>query len=214
MLRHQVVLNSGLRGRFRFRSLSRLPWAGNETQTTQEAQEKFNEIIAPVVESTIKLVRNLLADMSFTPDLIDNVLLVGGSSQIPLIADAIENEFGAEKVLRHKNPILAIAEGAAILSHRLSDSYECPQCGQSVAQEDARCVKCDFDLEKHLIDHSILDIVHSSAHDYYIVLENDEKHLLVEKGTPLPIAVTENFRLVHKEQKLVHLKFLNIRVFF
>ncbi|MBW2368578.1 MAG: Hsp70 family protein [Deltaproteobacteria bacterium] len=173
-------------------------------------RNKFEEMIAPMIESVIGLTRKLLEDIHFTPDLIDNVLLVGGSSRIPAVVRALQNEFGEEKVLPHDRPMLAIAEGAAILSHRLSDTYECPQCGNGAAQADKRCTRCDFDLEAYIIDQSVFDIVHSAAHDYYICLENNEKHRMIEKNTPLPCEHTEIFKLVHPDQKLVHMKFLNI----
>ena len=173
-------------------------------------REQFNKIIAPVVDTTIRLTRKILEDIHFTPDLIDNVLLVGGSSRIPKVIEAMKQEFGDEKVLVHERPMLAIAEGAAILSHRLADTYECPNCGQTVGQSDKVCKKCEFDLEKYIVEQGVIDIVHSAAHDYYIYLENNEKHLFVEKNTPLPFEKTEVFKLVHPEQKLVHMKFINV----
>ncbi len=173
-------------------------------------RKRFEEIIAPIVDTTVTLTRKLLADIHFTPDLIDNVLLVGGSSRIPAVITAIENEFGKQKVLLHERPMLAIAEGAAILSHRLSDTYECPHCGKSVFQSDPTCGECGFDLEGYIVSESVFDIVHAAAHDYYIYLENNERYLLIEKNTPLPCEKTEPFKLVHADQRLVHMKFFNI----
>ncbi|MCP4111978.1 MAG: Hsp70 family protein [Desulfobacteraceae bacterium] len=173
-------------------------------------RDQFDKLIAPVVERIMRLTRKMLEHIHFTPDLIDEVLLVGGSSMIPSVIAAIKNEFGDNKVLIHERPMLAIAEGAAILSHRLSDTYECPKCGQTVSQKDTVCNNCQFNLEEHIIEAGVLDIVHSAAHDYYIRLENDERHLFVEKNTPLPCEKTETFKLVHSEQKLVHMKFYNI----
>jgi molecular chaperone DnaK len=173
-------------------------------------RQQFDEIIAPTVERIIRLTRKMLEDIHYTPDLIDKVLLVGGSSRIPSVIEGLKKEFGAEKVLVHERPMLAVAEGAAVLSHRLSDTYECPQCGTEVSQTDTECANCQFDLEKYTIEKGILDIVHAAAHDYYICLENDERYLLIEKNTPLPCERTETFALVHPDQKLVHMKFYNI----
>ncbi|QTA89234.1 Hsp70 family protein [Desulfonema magnum] len=173
-------------------------------------RDQFDKIIAPMVEKIIALTRKMLEDIHYTPDLIDKVLLVGGSSRIPSVKAAMDQEFGADKVMIHERPMLAIAEGAAILSHRLSDTYECPQCGKEVSQTEIICENCQFNLEEYTIDQGVLDIVHSAAHDYYIHLENDEKYLFIEKNTPLPCEQTEVFRLVHSEQKLVHMKFYNI----
>ncbi|MFH0730910.1 MAG: Hsp70 family protein [Pseudomonadota bacterium] len=173
-------------------------------------REKFEALIAPVVESVIQLTRKLLDDIHFSYELIDNVLLVGGSSRIPAVIAALKAEFGPEKVLLHDRPMMAIAEGAAILSHRLSDTLECPQCGHTANQTDKRCGRCDFDLERYIIDQGVFDIVHAAAHDYYICLENNEKHRMIEKNTPLPCQHTEVFRLVHPDQRLVHMKFINM----
>jgi molecular chaperone DnaK len=173
-------------------------------------RKQFEKMIQPVVENAIALTQKLLDDIYFTPDLIDQVLLVGGSSKIPCIIKAVEEIFGPDKVLVHERSMLAVAEGAAILSHRLSDTYECMGCGNTVSQSDVVCSKCGFDLEKHTIDQGVFDIVHSAAHDYYVVLENGDKYLLIEKNTPLPCEQTEVFKLVHVDQQLVHMKFFNI----
>ncbi len=173
-------------------------------------RDRLDALIAPIVERTVSLTRKLLEEIHFTPDLIDRVLLVGGSSMIPCLIEAMEQLFGGEKVLVHERPMLAIAEGAAILSHRLADTYECPQCGRSVTQSETECPGCEFDLETFTIEDGVFDIVHSAAHDYYIHLENNERHLFVEKNTPLPCEKTDVFNLVHPEQKLIHMKFFNI----
>ena len=173
-------------------------------------RDRFNEMIAGMVDSVVELTQKVLEDIHFTPDLIDKVLLVGGSSRIPKVVEAMKQTFGHEKVMIHERPMLAIAEGAAILSHRLAETYECPQCGLDVAQKEIICGGCGFDLEKYVIEEGVFDIVHSAAHDYYIHLENGDRHLLVEKNTPLPCTKTETFKLVHSEQKLVNMKFFNV----
>jgi len=122
----------------------------------------------------------------------------------------LQEEFGEKKVLLHERAMLAVAEGAAILSHRLADTVECPQCTRSTAQNASACSHCDFDLEGHTIEHGVVEIVHAAAHDYYIKLENDQRFLMVEKNSPLPCSSTEVFQLVDPEQELVHMKFYNV----
>ena len=170
---------------------------------------RFEELIAPLVAAAVGHVRKLLEDTRFTPDLVDSILLVGGSSQTPSLEQALKRAFGERKVLLHERPLLAVAEGAAILSHRLSDVYECPGCGVAVGQQEKACPGCGFDLERNTIGHGILDIVHTTAHDYAIRLEDGILHPLIEKNTPLPCEKKEIFQLVHPEQKLVHMKFSN-----
>jgi len=170
----------------------------------------FDAMIAPIVRRTVELAHQLIQSIHLTPDLVSDLLLVGGSSAIPSLVEALRQEFGAEKVHPHARPMLAIAEGAAILSHRLADSYECPRCGASVAQAASACPSCGFDLEQHIIAHGLVDIVHSAAHDYYLHLEGKKRHILVEKNTPLPFHVEEEFKLVDNHQRLVHMKFFNV----
>ncbi len=174
------------------------------------SRKQFNSMIAPMLSSIILLVRHTINGVRFTNDLIDSVLLVGGSSRIPAVIKALQDEFGEEKVLLHDRPMLAIAEGAAILSHRLGDQLECPGCGLEVSREKAVCPHCSFDIDAHTVDQGLFGIVHAAAHDYYIKLENDQRFLLVEKNTPLPCSNTEIFQLVDAEQELVHMKFYNV----
>ncbi|MCI5141307.1 MAG: hypothetical protein D3909_06185, partial [Candidatus Electrothrix sp. ATG1] len=171
---------------------------------------RFESMMAPLLDDLLDLVRGVIADVHFTDDLIDNVLLVGGSSRIPCVVNVLQREFGQGKMLLHERPMLAVAEGAAILSHRLADTVECPQCTRNTAQNASTCSHCGFDLEGHTREHGVVEIVHAAAHDYYIKLENDQRFLMVEKNTPLPCSSTEVFQLVDAEQELVHMKFYNV----
>ncbi|XOF33245.1 MAG: Hsp70 family protein [Candidatus Electrothrix sp. YB6] len=171
---------------------------------------RFDAMMQPMLHSMLELVRGLLADVHFTEDLIDNILLVGGSARIPCVIKALQGEFGTDRVLLHERPMLAVAEGAAILSHRLADTLECPQCGQNAAQQDAVCPHCGFDLDSYTVEQGVVEIVHTAAHDYFIRLENNRRFLMIEKNTPLPCSCTEVFQLVDAAQQLVHMKFSNM----
>lgn len=174
------------------------------------SRDQFNTMIAPMLSSMIRLVRDTINGVHFTDDLMDNILLVGGSSRIPAVIKALQDEFGEEKVLLHDRPMLAIAEGAAILGHRLGDLLECPGCGQEISREIDVCPHCSFDMDAHTVDQGLVGIVHAAAHDYYIKLKNNQRFLLVEKNTPLPCSSTEIFQLVDADQELVHMKFYNV----
>jgi molecular chaperone DnaK len=173
-------------------------------------RSQLEAMLAAKRDAVLKLLRRLLAELHFTPELIDQVLMVGGSSCIPCFARDLQEEFGEGKVLLHERPMLAVAEGAAILSHRLADTQECPGCGGEAGRNDAACPHCGFDLHAYTAARGLVDIVHAAAHDYFIRLENDQRFLMVEKNTPLPCSSTEIFQLVAAEQELVHIKFFNI----
>nr|VFK14606.1 MAG: molecular chaperone DnaK [Candidatus Kentron sp. LPFa] len=172
-------------------------------------REHFESLLQPFVDRAMELTRNILGSIDFEPDLIDRVVMVGGSSSIPLIIRAMRDLFGNDKVLLHERPMLAIAEGAAILAHRLADSYECPVCGKQVAQTDDICPHCGFDLKTNLTDKGVLDIVHTTSHDYYLALENEDDYQLVEKNTLLPFHTQYEFKLLDPKQRLIRFQFYN-----
>nr|VFK54942.1 MAG: molecular chaperone DnaK [Candidatus Kentron sp. TUN]VFK55870.1 MAG: molecular chaperone DnaK [Candidatus Kentron sp. TUN]VFK61902.1 MAG: molecular chaperone DnaK [Candidatus Kentron sp. TUN] len=174
------------------------------------SRERFDSLLQPFVDRAMELTRNILDSISVEPERIDRVVMVGGSSSIPLIVRTMREFFGSDKVLLHDRPMLAIAEGAAILAHRLADSYECPVCGKQVAQTDATCPHCGFDLKADLVDKGVLDIVYTTSHDYYLALENGDDYQLVEKNTPLPFHTQYEFKLLDPEQRLIHFRFYNI----
>jgi len=74
---------------------------------------KFNELTADLVDATMKPVRQAMSDSGLSVDKIDKVLLVGGSSRIPAVQEAVKNFIGKEP---HKgiNPDECVALGAAI----------------------------------------------------------------------------------------------------
>ncbi|MEN8260889.1 MAG: Hsp70 family protein, partial [Pseudomonadota bacterium] len=173
------------------------------------SRARFEELLQPFVDQCVELTQQIIESIDFEPELIDKVVMVGGSSCIPLVIRRIKELFGEDKVLVHQRAMLAIAEGAAILAHRLADFYECPACGQEVAQADQTCPNCHFDLLQNLTEKGVVDIVHTTSHDYFLELEDGRGHLLVEKNTPLPFTTQATFKLVHPEQQLAHFKFYN-----
>ncbi|MBN2540686.1 MAG: molecular chaperone DnaK [Bacilli bacterium] len=74
---------------------------------------KFNELIHDLVQSTVEPVRNALRDAKMTAKDIDEVLLVGGSTRVPAVQDAVKNILGKDPN-RSINPDEVVAMGAAI----------------------------------------------------------------------------------------------------
>lgn len=74
---------------------------------------KFDEITSDLVEATMEPTRRALSDAGLNPSDISKVLLVGGSSRIPAVQDAVKRFIGQEP---HKgiNPDECVAMGAAI----------------------------------------------------------------------------------------------------
>ena len=74
---------------------------------------KFEELIAPLIESTKVQVRQALKDAKITANDLDQVLLVGGSTRIPAVQELVRRELGKEPN-RSINPDEVVAMGAAI----------------------------------------------------------------------------------------------------
>ncbi len=74
---------------------------------------KFDEITADLVENTMGPTRQAMQDAGLTPDKIDKILLVGGSSRIPAVQDAVKKYLGKDP-FKGINPDECVAVGAAI----------------------------------------------------------------------------------------------------
>ena len=74
---------------------------------------KFNELTADLVEKTMGPVRQALADSGLSINEIDKVLMVGGSSRIPAVQEAVKGLIGKEP-FKGINPDECVAIGAAI----------------------------------------------------------------------------------------------------
>ncbi len=80
---------------------------------------RLEQMIEDIIDRTIEIVKKALADANLKPEDIDDVVLVGGSTRIPLVQKKIKEFFGKEP---HKgvNPDEVVAVGAAIQGSILS----------------------------------------------------------------------------------------------
>lgn len=88
------------------------------------SRSKFEELVNHLVEGTIEPVTQALKDCDLKPDEIDRILLVGGSTRIPAVQDAIKKFFGGKTPDRSVNPDEAVALGAAIQGGVLGGEVE------------------------------------------------------------------------------------------
>lgn len=77
-------------------------------------REQFEVLASNLVQATIEPIQQALKDSNLTIDQIDRILLVGGSSRIPAIQQAVQKFFGGKTPDLTINPDEAIALGAAI----------------------------------------------------------------------------------------------------
>ncbi|MHB1453227.1 MAG: molecular chaperone DnaK [Saccharofermentanales bacterium] len=74
---------------------------------------KFDELTADLVEKTMGPLRNAMSDAGLTPEKIDKILLVGGSTRTPAVQNAVKKFFNKDP-FKGINPDECVAIGAAI----------------------------------------------------------------------------------------------------
>jgi len=77
------------------------------------SRARFEQMVRPLLDRTMEPVRKALADAKKSPKEIDEVVLVGGSTRIPLVQKLVEDYFGKEPH-RGVNPDEVVAIGAAV----------------------------------------------------------------------------------------------------
>lgn len=152
----------------------------------------FESLITPLIKRTIDLIEELLEKTAIPMDTIENILLVGGSSCIPLVKRMLSEKYGMEKVLSSEKPMLAIAEGAAILA-------------QSLPSDDAA-----LEEQNATEQEAAFGVVLTTKHQTFIQLENpDGSHRMekiIDSQEVLPLEANKKFRTVSNNQKIVELK--------
>ena len=84
---------------------------------------KFDELTADLVAATITPTKQVLTDAGLKPSQIDKVLLVGGSTRIPAVQDAVKKFLGKEP-FKGINPDECVAIGAAIQGGVLGGDFK------------------------------------------------------------------------------------------
>ncbi|NCT57121.1 MAG: Hsp70 family protein [Legionella sp.] len=148
-------------------------------------RETFDGLLEPMVQKISELSMQLLHEIRFEPELIDNVLLVGGTSLIPAIQEALKRLFGENKVMLHPRPMLAVAEGAALMAANMISRPH---------QED---------------ETASFQMLHTASHDYYLQLAGGKKHVLLKRNAPLPAKIEQKLTFSHHEQQLARLRVFN-----
>lgn len=159
-------------------------------------RSQYESLIRPLIQKSIDLIDKLLNEANFPIDTIDNILLVGGSSCIPLVKAMLSQKYGAEKVLSSEKPMLAIAEGAAILAHSLpvndvedSDENSAPAVAENPNDE---------------------LVTVTTKHNTYIEVEQADGSVRYEKIIDnleaLPLEKSKRFVTTSDKQKIVEVK--------
>ena len=152
-------------------------------------REDFNAKIQQFVDRSMDIVRKTMKEQNMTNDDITEVLMVGGSTAVPLVFDTVVQMFGEEKVKRHIDPMQCVAYGAGILASKIK-SIECPKCNTENSENAKECKKCKYiiaDIKPkgevglgEVTSKSLgICVVKNDMPDYYAII--------IPKGTQYPL---------------------------
>ena len=94
-----------------------------KTYQREVTRELFDRLITPIVNRTLEPCRGCIADAGVSVEQIDEVVMVGGSTRIPLVRSAVEALFRS-KPHTELNPDEVVALGAAVQAGILSGAVE------------------------------------------------------------------------------------------
>ena len=91
---------------------------------TELTKAQFEELASELIQGTVVPVKQALKDSDLSPDDINRIIMVGGSTRIPAVGQAIKSFFGGKEPDRSVNPDEAVALGAAIQGGVLGGEVE------------------------------------------------------------------------------------------
>jgi Fe-S protein assembly chaperone HscA len=99
------------------------PLADGRAYTRTISRGEYDQLIAPVVARTMVPVKQALADAHMKPEKMEEVVLVGGSTRVPLVRQVVEEYFGRQPHTE-LNPDEVVALGAAVQANILETGVQ------------------------------------------------------------------------------------------
>lgn len=130
-------------------------------------REGFEKAIEHHIHQSMNLVK-IVVNQTQKPD---HIVLVGGSTRIPMVADMLEKEFGI-KPMTNVNPDEVVAQGAALLATKVAIE-------EGVTSGDHLSHKVLSELKK-------LNVQDIAPHSLGFIAEGTKNVILIPKGTQLP----------------------------
>jgi molecular chaperone DnaK len=88
--------------------------SGPKHLNMQLSRAKFEQLIGDIVQKTMGPLKQALADAGVSPKEIDEIVLVGGSTRIPMVQKLVQDFFGGKEPHKGVNPDEVVAIGAAV----------------------------------------------------------------------------------------------------
>ncbi|MCS6850425.1 MAG: Hsp70 family protein [Gemmataceae bacterium] len=158
---------------------------GRALHLSMEAnREEFEDMIRPLLQRTLECVQRALRDAKLTPAALERVLLVGGSTRIPLVSQLLEDRL-RQRPHAEVNPHLCVALGAAVQA-------------AIIAGVEVGAVLVD--ITPHSLGIKCLDPDGGSSGFPFRLAP------ILHRNTPLPASRSELFSTVHDNQEAVDIE--------
>jgi molecular chaperone DnaK len=145
-------------------------------------RELYEALIRPLLDRTMDHLQRALDDAHLTPNQIDKVVLVGGSTRTPLVSELLEERLG-QPAHQEVNPDLVVAMGAAVQAAIVA--------GQNVGA-------VLVDITPHSLGIKCLSERHGFEFPYQFAP-------IIHRNTPLPTSRSEMFHTVYDRQSEVEI---------
>ncbi len=146
------------------------------------ARDEYETLIRPLLDRTMDCVQRALDDANLIASAIDKVVLVGGSTRTPLVAQLLEERLG-QPAHQEVNPDLCVAMGAAVQA-------------AIIAGADVGAVLVD--ITPHSLGIKCLDSQRGFPFEYRFAP-------IIHRNTPLPASRSELFYTFHDNQTEVEI---------
>jgi molecular chaperone DnaK len=142
------------------------------------SREEYEHLIRHLIEGTLDSVHQALSDAGKRPDQVDEILLVGGSTRMPIVSELLREKTGLTP-RQELHPELCVAEGAGVLAARLAG----------------------HDIERVLVDIS----PYSFGPSYFGLIDGTPSphcyHPIIPRNTPLPASRTDTYATMVDNQE-------------
>lgn len=112
--------------------------------TMQMTKEAWNNMISPIIDKTISITQQMLQVIQQEHFKLDEVILIGGSSQIPLVSERL-SEMLPVAPSKVADSDIAVAKGAALFINEDSIFVHpcfCKKCGRKIDTKQKECPRC------------------------------------------------------------------------